>query len=78
MSRSGVRFPSPAQNRLGGTPAEKRISPTVAARVLRTYQSEGSYAGAARRLNELGAPTVIEDARWHPTTVAKVVQRSQA
>ena len=63
--------------RLGGTPAEKRISTKVAARVLRTYESERSYAGAARKLNEMGVPTVIEDARWQPTTVAKVARRAQ-
>jgi DNA invertase Pin-like site-specific DNA recombinase len=61
--------------RLGGTPADKRIPPEIAARVVRTYETEGSYAGAARKLNEMGVPTVIEDARWHPTTVAKVVRR---
>ena len=63
--------------RLGGTPADKRISPKIAALVLATYENEGSYAGAARKLNKMKIPTVIEDARWHPTTVAKVVRRAE-
>lgn len=48
----------------------EELAPTV----MEAYAGEGTYAGAARALNEAGAETLSGEGVWHPQTVKRVLE----
>jgi DNA invertase Pin-like site-specific DNA recombinase len=74
-TREGLAKARKAGKRLGRPP---QIDAVVAKRIVRMHTRDGLSAGAiAKRLTERGVPTPGFGAKWYPTTVRDVLNRSE-